>query len=256
MIAVTQDHLFTLIRQQEIQGCRIFDMEENLVFVHNVESTQKSKDQTKKVIAGIKQLTESVQGVCKVCLKKFNNTKPDEEIVYRVRLGLQDDTENKKDPQMQGSSNYNIEGRVKEEVAKEMNRMEKEKEVEVLKAEIAKLRKPFGRALEMSEKMLGIATDKLIQGIAKYAENSGMVKPNLQGEKEDQETIIIKDKKEMTEEEKFEQAVQILFDLGVTGDFLLALSKKVKEKPELLNTIQKILDLPKLKNNDTTNDNN
>ncbi len=55
----------------------------------------------------------------------------------------------------------------------------------------------------------------------------------------------------MTEEEKFEQSAQILFDLGVTGDFFLALAKKVKEKPELLTTIQELLNLPKLKANDT-----
>lgn len=244
MIQIEQTDLYNLMKKQEIVGARIYDMEDNLIFVYVPESMQKSKPMILNVINLVKEFSKSVSALCIIRLKKYGNTRPEDELVYKVRLGhIESDQISKP---LQGTApGINIEDQIEKGVQREMVRIEKEKEVETLKAEIERLNKPMGRA----EKIMGMGIDRLIQGVGNYMEKAGMTAPNLQGAEDIEEAVEVPDKGEMDEDDMFDQAVQILFDHGVSGEFLLALAHKVKEKPSLITTIQKLLDLPKLKNN-------
>jgi len=256
MLEIKKENLFSQMRTQNVMGARIFDTSENLVFSHIPESQKKSLDITNKCIASVKDFL-TITGNTKLIirLKKFSNTKEDLEVCYLLiplneteTTHIQGSTTtqaNNPDPVSIKEMNAEILKRVNEK----LDRIKNENEVKELRAQLTKSNEPWERV----GTILGVALEKVADIGKQYMENMEAKAPTMQGtetKKPKEEPLIedaeiLSETKELTEQEEFEQAVQLLSDAGVRGSFLLALAKKVKANPKLIDLLAMYLKIPK-----------
>ncbi len=246
MITISTEQLYNTMKQQEIMGFRIFDNDDNLVFIYNPESTQKSEKATTQAVSQCKHFFNGMPvKECKIRLKKFNNTKEEDEAVFRVRL----DRGEEKDEQIINKPNSNpdidISKTVKEQVNLELKRIKDEQKVQELEKKLERLEAPINRAADVLGKAAEVGANRLIDYMNNHAPNAAGMQGT--GKEKDVEDIPYKEEKNpKTDEEKIELAIQILWKHGVDGDFLLALAHKVDADPSLLDKLQQLLNLPKL----------
>lgn len=250
MITISSEQLWKNMTQQEILGVRIFDMNDNTIYLNNPAANQnKSKEATQTCVKQAKTFFETINVTqCKVRLKKYHNTNTEDELVYKVVLD--EYVENtvqgtKQEFKQETSNNFDVSKTVAEQVKLELDKIRDKNKVDELQKELDRLKSPLNRAGEV----LGNAAEIGITEFLNWIKTKNpTVANNMQGSaKEKIEDVEFKEEKDpKTDEEKMELAMQRLWQHGVDGNFMLALADRIDADPSLLEKLQKLLNLPKL----------
>lgn len=256
MIEIKKDYLYSQMRTQEIMGVHVFDTDENLVFSWNTEQQRKSPEVTNKCVAALKAfLTAMGDNKLIVRLKKFSNTSKGEEICYFINPLNETETTHIQGNTTQQANNTDtvnikeMNAEISKRVTEKLDKIKNETEVKDLREQLQRSNEPWNRV----GTVLGVALEKIADIGEKYMQNMETHAPTMQGtetKKSKEEPLIedaeiLSETKELTEQEEFEQAVQLLSDAGVKGSFLLALAKKVKANPKLIDMLALYLKIPK-----------
>jgi len=257
MIAITRVNLYEQMTLQKIVGIRAYDMQDNQVFNFSPISNANSnaintcQETFKRFLNAIPEENSKLI----VRLKKYHNTKEPDEIVYQLNLHEAKENSTHTTEQMNGQNPWGNQEEFNKQVdARVTERMETVKtanEVEELKKKLKDLETPLGRGMTV----LGNIGEGLAEGVNTWARKNGYAGAStMQGDNPpdknnsddiEEATIIEEEKNGLTEEQKYEQAVQLFFDAGATGQFLLDVAKKVKQNPELLGMLANFLKIPK-----------